>query len=251
VLLFLDDDVVPQAGLFERHLAVHRADPLAAVIGRMSAPPGRTLPIWLDWEATMVDRSYANMLAGRVALGWQRFYTANASVRREHVIAVGGFDEQFTRAEDVELAHRLADHGVRFYFAQDAIVYHEPDRTLAGWLQAAFEYGRHRVLLERLLGSGARFLQQDWQLRHPLNRMLARWSVGHIRRTRLVVKALRYAIASTRLGSRRSRLILCSALYNLTYWEGVAETTGLGADLWQQVVEPSAPSMVPLRDPER
>src|SRR2546422_8127632 len=86
VLLFLDDDVVPQDGLFERHLGVHRRDPVAAVVGRMAAPPGGALPIWLDWEATMLKRQYARLIAGLVACSWREFYTANASVRREHVV---------------------------------------------------------------------------------------------------------------------------------------------------------------------
>lgn len=241
VLLFLDDDVVPQDGVFERHLAVHRGDPLAAVIGKIAAPPGLALPVWLEWEAAMGERLYSEMLAGRQATGWRQFFTANASVRREHVLAVGGFDTTFTRTEDMELAHRLADRGVRFYFVPEAIVHHEPDRTLAGWLHMAFESGRHRVFLERQVGAaGTTTIQLDWQQRHPLNRTLARWCVGHAGRKRLAVAALRYAIASARLGSRRSRLLLCSALYNLGYWDGVAVATGLGTKIWRQLVEPRA-----------
>ncbi len=149
VLLFLDDDVVPQDGLFEGHLAVHARDPLAAVAGRMAAPAGHTFAPWLDWEATMLERSYARILAGNGGPGWWLFYTANCSVRREHAFAVGGFDERFVRVEDSDLAYRLFARGLRFSFVPDAVVEHEPDRTFETWLRNAFVSGLHRVLMER------------------------------------------------------------------------------------------------------
>jgi GT2 family glycosyltransferase len=240
VLLFLDDDVVPQDGLIERHLAVHRMDPLAAAIGRMAPPQGRQLPPWLDWEATLLERNYAGVLAGDAAPTWALFYTANVSVRREHALAVGGFDERFTRGEDVEFARRLAERGLRFFFLSDAAVQHEPQHTLQQWLRAKFEEGRHRVLLEQAIGvAGIRDVQDDWRRRHVLTKLLVRWSTGHRGRTRLVVSALGYLV-SARVGSRRFRFLVCSALSNVVYWGGMAEGTGLGRDLWRRVIEPPA-----------
>src|SRR5438876_970797 len=84
VLLFLDDDVVPQDGLFERHLAVHRRDPRAAAVGRMSAPPGAVLPPWLDWEAALLDRHYDRILSGVIGAA-RRSSPARSSTRsRRH-----------------------------------------------------------------------------------------------------------------------------------------------------------------------
>ena len=237
VLLFLDDDVVPQDGLFERHLAVHRRDPRAAAVGRMSAPPGAVLPPWLDWEAALLDRHYDRILSGVIPVDWRIFFTANASVRREHAVAVGCFDARFVREEDLEFAHRLADRGVGFQFISDAVVHHDPDRTLAGWRHMAFERGRHDYMLETQLGRAERSMRDEWEQRHAVNRALARYCVGHRRRTQVVARALEHAITSAFQRSRRLRLLLCSALFNVMYWEGVAQAAGLGAEIWNAFLE--------------
>jgi GT2 family glycosyltransferase len=247
VLLFLDDDVVPDHGLLERHVAVHRSDPLAAVVGRMAAPSDRALPVWLDWEARLLDRRYSRLVAGSVPLSWRDFFTANASVRREHAIAVGGFDERFLRAQDIEFASRLAMHGLHFQFLSDAVIRHDPDKTLETWLRLAFERGRHHLMLEQQRGvDGRLYMQDDWRNRHLLSRALARWCVGHSTRTRVVVGALRRGITTPLVTSRRLRLLLCSAVFNVKYWDGVAEATGLGAALWRRFIDAPV-SSVPSR----
>ena len=236
VLLFLDDDVWPHDGLVDRHVEVHRRQRSAAVIGRMVAPPGRALPIWLDWENTMLARHYRRLVAGEIRPSWREFFTANASVRREHAAAIGGFDARFIRGQDIEFAYRLAHIGLTFRFLWDAVVYHEPDRTLEVWLRLAFERGRHHLMLEREMGLAEdRFMREDWRSLHPMNRLLARWSTGHPRRSRVIAGALRRAMTS--VGPRRARLLLCSALFNVRYWDGVAEATGLGSNLWDSFIE--------------
>ena len=237
VLLFLDDDVVSEDGLFERHLAIHAEDPLAAVTGKMAAPTGHAQPAWLDWEATMLERNYARVVAGRGGPGWWLFYTANASVRREQVIGAGGFDERFERVEDNELAYRLAARGLHFYFLPDAVVRHEPDRTFEAWLHVASVSGKNRVLLEERIGlAGASNIREDWRRRHRLTRALATLCVGHTNRTRFVVGALGRVIRG-RLAPRKPRLLLCSAVYNVLYWNGVAKAMGLGSELWHRFVQ--------------
>ena len=238
VLLFLDDDVAPQPGLFDHHIAFHRTHRRAAAVGRMSAAPGAQLPAWLEWEAALLERQYGRMRSGLHPIDWRAFYTANASVRREDVLAVGGFDERFTREEDVELAHRLTAYGVSFHFLPDAVVHHDPDRTFEVWLKAAFERGRKNVLLERELDPVDRSLGAEWRRRHRLNRMLTGWSIGHADRTRLVVAALRRALVAP---SPRARRLVCSALFNVKYWAGVADASGLGTATWRDMTATASP----------
>lgn len=237
LLLFLDDDVVPQKGLVERHIAFHVENDRVAAIGRMAAPPEASLPPWLEWEAALLDRQYARMRSGLIATDWRVFYTANASVRRDEVLAVGGFDERFVREEDIELARRLAARGVSFHFLPDAVIHHDPDRTFEAWLSVAFERGRHDLLLNSEIGSAKLSLQEDWRRRHVLNRMLTRWCVRHDARTRLVVEALRQLIIAPVPTPRRLRRLVCSALFSVRYWAGVADASGLGPGFWRELVE--------------
>ncbi len=55
--------------------------------------------------------------------------TGNASVRRDDLLAVGGFDESFTGYghEDLELGYRLQRAGVRILYEPRAINYHCQD----------------------------------------------------------------------------------------------------------------------------
>lgn len=236
VLIFLDDDVQPVDGLIERHLAIHRRDPRAAVIGPMLASSNARMPPWLCWEAATIHRQYEMFESGFFGPTALHFYTGNASVRREDALGAGGFDERFQRAEDVEFAYRLASRGIHFFFAPEAKVVHEPDRTLAGWLRMAYQYGRHAVLLERKGHPYARVVAyQERHFRHPLNRLPPRWCVGHPRRVRSIVAA-----CSALLNYRGPRQQVvhrgaCSVMYNVQYWQGFADEMGSGAGWWRQL----------------
>lgn len=234
VLLFLDDDVIPQPGLIEQHLAVHETNPDAVVIGPMLPPPDNSLPAWLRWEASTLRKQYDAMLRGEYAPTPRQFYTANASVRRSHALAVGGFDESFKRAEDVEFAYRLADRGLRFHFLSEAAVVHEPVRSWDGWLDVAREYGRYAVIFQRDHGRDQlRLAYEEWPERHPLNRWMAQICVGHRSRTRALSRVAGVAVKSK--GGRRwdrMQMGLCSAAYSAAYWQGVADESGLGKRVW-------------------
>ncbi len=241
LLIFLDDDILPAPGLLEQHRMLHDSDRQAVATGPMLPPPGRPLAPWLSWEAATLQKQYSAMLAGRWGPSPRQFYTANASVRREHVLAANGFDETFRRAEDVEFAYRLADHGLRFYFLPEAAVLHEPDRTLQGWKRVAYDYGRYDVIMEHRCGR-RNLLHRSYResrRRHPLNRRLTEWCVGHPWRFRAGV-----GLASWLIGYRspirwqRADMALCSAIFNLEYWQGIADETGFSNQVWRRLQTP-------------
>lgn len=229
VVLFLDDDVLPVPGLIELHRAVHRTLENAIVTGPMLAPPGLTLEPWLEWEAATLAKQYEAMEMGYYGATPRQFYTANASVSRRLALAAGGFDPEYIRAEDVELAYRLRARGARFHFVREAAVIHQPDRTYRRWLDVAREYGRYEVRLDRAHEGGRLgFARHAWSRRRRLNRMLARWCLEHARLARLV-QMLIGGVVQYRgpLRSKRVQMKLCSVAYNVAFWQGVAEESGL------------------------
>jgi glycosyltransferase involved in cell wall biosynthesis len=238
VLMFLDDDVIPVEGMIERHLEVHRRDDYAVVTGPMAEPPGMKMPSWLRWEAVILGKQYAAMTNGLYRPGAPQFFTANASARRKRVLAAGGFDEHFKRAEDVELAYRMADQGARFYFEPEAAVLHEPDRTFPSWMKVFYEYGRHDVLMARLCGRT--FILEraygQWHSRHPLNKLAMRLCVGYPWRVRLLIAGFTPVLKYRGPGlSDRVQMAMCSAVSNVQYWQGLADATGLGPRVWQEL----------------
>lgn len=235
VLIFLDDDVMPVPGLLHEHLQIHKRNAMAVVTGPMLAPPDVDLAPWLRWEAVMLVKQYQAMEAKLYPPTPRQFYTANASIRREHLLAAGGFDERFTRAEDVELAYRLAKRGARFAFVPQAIVWHEPDRTFESWLRVPYEYGRHDVIMEReRLGAMVQRAFDEQRSRHPMNRVLPRLCAGHPGRTKAATTVLRRMVTARETAfPLRVQLALCSALFNLQYWQGVADESQLRSRMWR------------------
>lgn len=118
VVVFLDDDVEPVPDFLIRHAAHHAGADKEVVIGPMLPDPALQWqePPWIAWEHAMLEKQYTAWRTGEwEGCGPHHFYSGNASVRREHLQAVGGFDEHFPRQEDVELAVRLERQcGVRF-----------------------------------------------------------------------------------------------------------------------------------------
>lgn len=127
-VVFLDDDVAPEAGwarALEDDLAA--APPrVAAVQGRIEVPHG-TPP-------TDRERDVAGLAAARWA-------TADLAVRRAALDDVGGFDPRFRRAyrEDADLALRLRRRGWSLVRGQRRVVH--PVAPAPWWISVARQRG--------------------------------------------------------------------------------------------------------------
>lgn len=122
VVLFLDDDIVPEAGLCSAHILAHETRPGALVAGRIVQP-------WQEGVDFSQDRHF-HFAASSPA--WiDEFMGGNFSVRRDMAISLGGFDENFVKAAyrfEAEFAHRLLAAGGKIYFEPEACVHHLQDR---------------------------------------------------------------------------------------------------------------------------
>jgi GT2 family glycosyltransferase len=68
---------------------------------------------------------------------------------RAAVIAVGGFDERFIRAQDWELNYRLRQAGGKIFFDPQLHVTYRPRSTVRALAKQYFEYGRWRRVVSR------------------------------------------------------------------------------------------------------
>jgi GT2 family glycosyltransferase len=235
LVLFVDDDTVACPDLVTAHLRRHeRPDDDLVVIGPMLTPEDYAISPWVQWEQDMLTKQYEAMRAGEYEPTARQFYTGNASVARTHLRAVGGFDTAFRRAEDVELAYRLADSGLRFAFDPTAIVLHYAERSFESWLQAAYAYGRNDVVFGRDQGRTwlLEAIGREFHRRHVLVRGLTRVCLPRPRLGRSVSAGLAataracgwaHADAPTRP--------MFSAVYNLAYYRGMADELGSASRL--------------------
>jgi GT2 family glycosyltransferase len=148
VVLFNDSDIIADPGLLEAHLAHHRAQRDIAVVG------------WEVQVASIADYTYKREHpaergslhpASRKKLSWLYFLTGNASVRREDLLRVGSFDENFTGYghEDLELGYRLQKAGLRILYEPGAINYHCQDVPHEGQVEKMKLAGRSTVRFYR------------------------------------------------------------------------------------------------------
>lgn len=250
VVVFLDDDVEPAPNFLAVHAAHHVSEDRAVVIAPMLPDPDLAWcePAWIAWEHAMLEKQYSAWRTGEWAgCGPHHFYSGNASVRREHLIAVGGFDEQFPRQEDVELAVRLEkERGVHFIYASDAKGIHRPQRRFESWLAVPFAYGRLDVVRARRGDVSWDTVRHGYHARNQVTRLLARVVLP----CPLLSKPVRALLlpaaqAAYRLRQSGPAFAALSAIYNLCYLEGAQSEIGSRSQM-QQILFGSGTKIEPV-----
>lgn len=121
LVLFIDDDIRPEAELLSAHLEVHAQKPGVLVAGRVIQP-------WqegIDFSKGS-DFHFATMRPCRIT----EFMGGNFSLSRSVAIKLGGFDENFVRVAyrfEADFAYRWIDAGKRIYFEPNACLHHLKD----------------------------------------------------------------------------------------------------------------------------
>lgn len=236
VVVFLDDDVEPAPDFLAVHAALHAGQDSTVVIGPMLPDPALLWqePAWIAWEHAMLEKQYMAWRTGEwEGCGPHHFYSGNASVRREDLAAVGGFDEQFPRQEDVELAVRLEkQRGVRFVYAPDARGTHRPQRCFASWLAVPFAYGGLDVVRARRGDTPWETVRHGYHARNRATRLLARLVLTSPVLSRpLRALLLPAAQAAYRLHRAGAAFAALSVIYNLRYLEGAQAKIGSRAEM--------------------
>jgi GT2 family glycosyltransferase len=135
LVLFLDDDVVPSPSLVAEHVGWHRRhpEPEVGVLGRVRWSPRVKVTPFMRWLETGILFDFERLEG--VEQGWQVFYSCNVSLKRTLLERAGGFDEErFPYGyEDLELARRLSEHGIRLLYNQSAVGEHLKTETLESW----------------------------------------------------------------------------------------------------------------------
>lgn len=121
IVLFLDDDCLPEPGWLEAHLHRHRAGE-QVVGGAVRLPAAGYLQL-ADNVSAFHDLLPHTPEGPRTYLA-----AANLSVQRDVIRQAGPMLAHKNRAEDLEWSARLRKLGYRLYFEPRAVILHDPPR---------------------------------------------------------------------------------------------------------------------------
>jgi len=118
IVLFLDDDILPEPGLVSAHAEAHHRTGAVLIAGRVIQP-------WEEGMATLASSSFS--FSQTVPAWITEFMGGNVSIRRNIAIRIGGFDENFVKVAfrfEAEFAYRARQNGHRIYFEPQACIHH-------------------------------------------------------------------------------------------------------------------------------
>jgi GT2 family glycosyltransferase len=211
IVVFLDDDATAEEDWLQRLLAPF-ADPSVIAVGGAPLPVyGKPRPRWFPFEFDWVlGCAYAGLPTKTAPV--LRLIGANLAVRRESVLAVGGFH---SLADDLDMAHRLLalSPQSRLIYEPRAIVHHYVHEDRLTWRyfrRRCFWANRDKVAIMRGLG-GAANLKADRRF------VLRTLSVG-------VGKGLRELLGGDIGGLQRAVSIIAGvAISGIAYATGVVD----------------------------
>ena len=108
---------------------------------------------------TPFQKAVARAMRSVIGVGASRFHTGGdagpadtvylGTFNKKAVLDIGGYDEEFTRAQDWEMNYRLRKTGGKVWFDPRLVVTYRPRRSIAQLARQYFEYGRWRRAVSR------------------------------------------------------------------------------------------------------
>lgn len=232
VIVFMDDDLLPEPSLLESRRNIHLEDSNALVLGMfLPSDEDHVKKGWHYWEERVLAKHYQDMVSGkRPPNGW-RLYSGNFSVGRANFLDAGGFDVRMgnVRGEDVELGLRLEARGLRFYHSPGAGAVHRGYRTFGSWRNSAYILGPRDIFLAKeknfqhvLEGVGASYNRRSWLFRKALHTFVENRAVREA-----MVDGLKRV--SGVLGFFKARKLASygySVIFKFEYWRGAIDEMG-------------------------
>lgn len=179
LVLFLDDDMRCDPELLTQHVRAHRRFAQAVIFG--------SLFLTSDSSANLASECFRRELGAfhlQHVIDPSREWKitdcifSNASITRELLRKVDGFDEQFRMREDLELGIRLRKAGVRMEYVKDAIAYQYYNKTASDLLADAEAFGAADALFakkhpDQMIEGHLRWLENDAAWKRMMRSLIA------------------------------------------------------------------------------
>lgn len=162
IVLFIDNDILAERDLIEKHLEYQDRHSNASIIGAVITPwDGRTDSFLRYLRHRGIYNPYT-ITSGTMDFSY--YHTGNVSTRRSTLLDAGGFNEEFFiyGMEDIELGYRLQKLGCRMIHGDQARAVHQYFPTYKEFIerceQAGYSLGKlielHPELKQRFVENG-------------------------------------------------------------------------------------------------
>ncbi len=174
IVLFTDNDTIPDKHLVREHLASHDDGPAEniAVVGHVRWARELRVTPFMRWLEEGIQFDYPS-IPGTDAT-WAHLYGANSSIKRSFIERIGGYDEERLPYlyDDLDFAYRAHKLGLRVVYNPRAIVNHlRPDMTVEFWKEK----------IRRVAAAERQFVTIHPELDPPLYRRFRATAPGTLR----------------------------------------------------------------------
>src|SRR5258706_15325521 len=152
-ILFIGDDTVPEPRFLAEHARVHRDandDPFMACLGYTGWPPGERVTAFMDYINDYGLQFGYKLIRNGEIVPFNFFYTSNISLDRE-LLGSEPFDTTFPAAawEDIELAYRLDERGLKIRYNARAVTRHYHQMTIDSFAKRQYTVGKSGAIFYR------------------------------------------------------------------------------------------------------
>ena len=157
VLAFIDNDCVAEPGWLGA-LLPYLDDPAIAIAGgRVTAPPAQGAVAAFEAVRSPLDMGAVETeVAPNAAVSY--LPTCNLLVRRDVLLAQGGFDAALRVGEDVDFIWRTLRSGQRAWYVPTGRVVHDHRVRWGDWLRRRADYGSSEADLQQRFPEGRRLM---------------------------------------------------------------------------------------------
>ena len=157
ILAFIDNDCVAEPDWL-RALLPYLDDPTIAIVGgRVTAPPARGAVAAFEAVRSPLDMGAAETeVTPSAAVSY--LPTCNLLVRRDALLAQGGFDATLRVGEDVDFIWRTLRGGARAWYVPAGRVVHDHRVRWGDWLRRRADYGSSEADLQQRYPEGRRLM---------------------------------------------------------------------------------------------
>jgi len=151
LFLFLDDDMIAEDDLVEKHLAYHVSNPGSIIIGN-----GFRNPVYArdDFSKYLIEleRSWTSDAEVSLKVDFKNFiFTAcNMSVSNNLFARLNGFDEKLKDGEDFDFGVRAIKEGINIIYDRALLAWHNDWPDIKSFISRQNEYYRGKTELFRI-----------------------------------------------------------------------------------------------------